>query len=898
MVNQLFSKYFRQLLLSPKYYASILIWPLLGALLCGVLWAYTNSKLEAEVRAEQAQAMEEAAARADAYAAQLLRTIEHIDHITLSLKYTWETGDKNIDLKKQQAIGLFPNDSAIYATVMDQWGDVVSTTFKYQGQPNFADFASFQAHRAGHIQGLIIEKPSSDLRINKPVIRFSRRLENEDGLFDGVVSVSADPSYLTTFRDDQNLMGGDFISLRFTDGELLAAKAEVVTGKIYRQNPIFPQQNGAWYEPASKFRDSQARIVSWKKIEGYPLVAIAAISEKNAFAAYWRNVKSVKQTALAATVIIALFSIIAMYFSIRQARRKEQAEEVKTVFRIATDAANEGFYMVRPVYAVDGTVVDFRFEDCNERGANLIGKNKESTIGYTLSQILPASYLEEALNVYRQAMEKGFYEDELRLPSSSPVKATWIYRRLVRSGDGLAITLRDISQAKAHEQALSSLANTDALTKLPNRHWLSTFLPKKIEQASAGKKHFAVLFIDLDNFKNINDTLGHDAGDELLKTAASRLKSTVRASDHVVRLGGDEFTVVLDQMDVIDDVSRVAKMIVKGMTEPFDLLGSTGHRVNASIGISLFPDDGQDGETLLKHADIAMYAAKAAGKGCFQFYQAHLSDNLILKLSKEHALRQAVENDEFIMHYQPRVDARSGQLISMEALIRWAAPGRGLIYPHEFIDMAEDTGMILTIGDQVIEKVCTQIAAWKKQGLPLVPVSINVTANQLKAGNFYGSLASCISKNHISPSLIEIELTESCVLEKSQLVTHQLDRLRALGVSLMIDDFGTGYSSLAQLHRLDVDVLKVDPTFTAEVGTGGDGEMIFKAIVSMAKALNISIVAEGVETQKQLESLQALACPQLQGNLISPPVPASEVPALFSRRMLFHVMPAGERMRA
>ncbi|MDQ9172017.1 EAL domain-containing protein [Oxalobacteraceae bacterium R-40] len=841
----------------------------------------------AEMKAEREHAFEEAMTRAEAYAMQLHRMIEHIDYITLILKYAWEAGSGKVDLEKQRRFGLFPDQSLTYVMLLDKWGDVVGTTLHYRGQSNFADLPSFQDHRARRTQGLIIDGPMIDPRMTKPVICFSRRLENPDASFDGLAVVCVEPAYLLVFRNDKSLAGGDFISLRFTNGTLLATKTETATGRIYRKDPVFRGESGTLVERGDKFLDNQARIVAWKRISGYPLVAMGAISEKNVLAAFSRNVDEARTTVVATSWLIAAFSLIGMYFAFRYIKRKEQAEEIRNTFRVATEAANEGFYMACPIYARDGTIIDFRFEDCNDQGAKMLDRQKEAVIGATLASILPHPYWEEVIHTYRQAMETGFYEDELRVPPQSPIKAAWLHRRYVRSGNGLAVTLRDISQTKEHEQALSSLANTDALTKLPNRYWLSTFLPAKIQQEQTHAKHFAVLFIDLDNFKNINDTLGHDAGDDLLKEAAVRLKSSVRASDHVARLGGDEFTVVLDQVEATEDVARVARMIVKAMSQPFELLGNAGHRVNASIGISVFPQDGNDGETLLKHADIAMYAAKAAGKGRFQFYDTHLSDTLLLKLSKEHALRHAIERDELVVHYQPRVDTQSGRLLSMEALVRWMSPSHGLIYPHEFIDVAEDNGMILQIGEQVVQKVCAQIAIWKSQGLLVVPVSINVTAAQLKNGGFYAYLSGCLKKYQLDPSMVEVEITEASVVEHSQVVMNELDLLRLLGVKLMIDDFGTGYSSLAQLHRLDVDALKIDPVFTSEIGTGRDGETIFKAIVSMAKTLKIEIVAEGVETPRQLQCLQAMACNQIQGYLISPPVPAKDIPALIRKNQLF-----------
>jgi diguanylate cyclase (GGDEF)-like protein len=487
----------------------------------------------------------------------------------------------------------------------------------------------------------------------------------------------------------------------------------------------------------------------------------------------------------------------------------------------------------------------------------------------------------------RRALALGFYEDEVRISAHSRLQVKWVHRKVVRSGASLALTIRDISESKAHEQQLSNMANADALTALPNRNWLTNYLPLAIERARNSGSKLGLLFIDLDDFKNINDTLGHVAGDELLKAAAERIRKLVRESDHVVRLGGDEFTVILEGVASGDDVARIARQIVDALGEPFSLGRSSGNQVRASVGISLYPQDGADGETLLKHADIAMYAAKAAGKGRFQFYQADLSNRLVARLNREQALRQAIERDEFILHYQPRVDTATGRLCSMEALIRWQHPERGLVYPLEFIGIAEDTGLILELGRMVIEKACAQIAAWKAAGLPVVPVSINVSAMQFNEGKVSGTLSTCMCRHGVDASLIGVELTESCMAEEDATVAHQLDSLRALGVKLLVDDFGTGYSSLSQLQRLDVDVLKVDRAFTLTLCEGAEGKALFKAIVAMANALDICIVAEGVETPEQLGVLQSLDCDEVQGHLVSAAVPAEDIPPLMHKRFLF-----------
>lgn len=868
----------------------ILPWAVLAIILASLSWDMLFIKLDHDKALARQNGFRQATALANSYAEQLSRTMEQIDQITLTIRYYWKETGGTLRLEDQVRAGLYPLNSWLFVTIADRNGELITSTFPFKKGMSVAGKNWFEQPRFNASDAISIFPAEIGPRVGKPIIRLSRKLLAEDGAFDGVVWVAVHPDYLTSFQDQQSLGKGDFVTVNIKNGPVLAAKVGQNRGQaqiFYRENPVFDAFGGVMEEPGEKFQDNEARVVAWKKLENYPLIAVAALSETDAFAAFDKMAQSYRQIAVVGTAFLILFALVGMGFSVHLGWRKRHAENVKNTYRLAVDGAQEGFYMMRPVFGRSRNIIDFRVEDCNERAAAMVGLGKHQMVGRRISDILSEGQRRGMFAVLQRTLETGFYEEEFRVPATSPLKASWIYRRFVRAGDGIALTLRDISEAKAHEQALSNQANTDPLTKLPNRHWLMDQLPTTISHAGSGNRQLAILFIDLDNFKNINDTLGHDAGDELLKNTALRLKSTVRAFDHVVRLGGDEFTVILEQVDMIENVSRIAEQIVKSVSAPFTLAGISDNRVSASIGISLFPQDGADAETLLKHADIAMYAAKAAGKGRYHFYHSHLSDTLVLKLNKEAALQQAVERDEFLMHYQPRVGTNTGKMSSMEALLRWMHPKRGLTLPEEFIDVAEDTGLILRIGEIVIEKVCAQIAEWKSRDLVLVPVSINVSGLQLKSGNLSGFLQDALRRHDIASSLIEIELTESSMIGKEKTVIDELKAIRAMGIKLLIDDFGIGYSSLSQLQQLDVDILKVDRAFTESLCKSAEGMAFFKAIISMADALNIGTVAEGVETAEQVRTLQALSCEEIQGHFVSRAVPAAEIPALMLKSFLF-----------
>jgi diguanylate cyclase (GGDEF)-like protein/PAS domain S-box-containing protein len=865
---------------------------LLGLILSQVLWAYTERHSAVVKEETETRIREHAIQSTNSYAQQLNHTLEQIDQISLRLKYGWEDTDTPIDLERDKQHGLFPNNLLLYATIFNSNGFPVTSTVpdwrKAHVQVN--NEAYFQFHRDNCCGGLQISPPAQSPFGNRVVIRFTRRLNNPAGNFNGVVSISVDPSYLLTFQESAASGSKDFTSVRLLTGPLLVGKIggnkHNMIRTFYRENPIFVGPSGFIVEPGERFRDNEQRYVAWKKLEKYPIVAISGISVQDALVPYLDTARRYRQIAfLGSTALIAL-SLAAAYVAASIAKRRRMASEIEATYRLATDAANEGFYMLRPIFNRHNYAEDFKIEDCNNRAAELIGTTRENLIGRKLSENKHPYFRDEMLALCRQGLEKGLLEDEVRIVQGHLIRASWIYRRVVRSNSGLAITIRDISEAKRQEEALAHLANHDTLTRLPNRHWLNSYLPTALTSATHGTRRLAIFFIDLDNFKNINDTLGHEAGDELLIQATQRLKSAVRASDHVARLGGDEFVVILNHFEVEEDVTRVAHAINQAIGQPFSLEAGNGNQVNASIGISLFPQDGQDAETLLKHADIAMYAAKAAGKGRYAFYHAHLSDALVLRLSKESALREAIEKDQFVVHFQPRVGVQSGRLTSMEALVRWERPEFGLVLPSEFIDVAEDLGMINRIGELVIEKVCRQLAVWKSIGLAMVPVSVNVSAQQLKAGTLSKLIGSRLSRYELDSRLLEVELTESTVIEKSRVVANELKALRELGIKLMIDDFGTGYSSMAQLHRLDVDVLKVDRAFTSSLLDGSEGKLLFKAIMSMANALNMCVVAEGVETREQLHVLETLSCDEIQGYFISQAISAEEMSRLMIKRIL------------
>jgi diguanylate cyclase (GGDEF)-like protein len=442
---------------------------------------------------------------------------------------------------------------------------------------------------------------------------------------------------------------------------------------------------------------------------------------------------------------------------------------------------------------------------------------------------------------------------------------------------------RDVSERKLAENRIQHLATYDGLTGLPNRLLFSELLTAAIRACEGHGRHFAVLFIDLDRFKIINDTLGHGAGDTLLKEMGQRLAQCLHTDDVVARLGGDEFVVLLRQAASTEDVAVVARKILATIARPVVLKGRE-YRVTASVGVSRYADDAVDEQSLMQNADLAMYVAKRQGKNDFQFYSKEIAAESSNRLAVEIRLRGALERDELFVHYQPKVDLATGEIVGAEALLRWQSPELGLVQPAQFIPLAEETGLIVPIGAWVLRRACMQNMEWQRSGLPPLTMAVNLSAGQFADEFLLGDVAMALRETGMQPELLELEITEGMVIQNVGRAVKLLKSLKALGVRLAIDDFGTGYSSLGQLKNFPIDTLKIDRSFICDLPGNAEDRAIAEAIISMGKALGLVIVAEGVETPEQARFLRERACDQMQGFHFSKPLCAAEFVELWRCR--------------
>ncbi|MBU2887602.1 EAL domain-containing protein [Gilvimarinus agarilyticus] len=525
----------------------------------------------------------------------------------------------------------------------------------------------------------------------------------------------------------------------------------------------------------------------------------------------------------------------------------------------------------------------------------------DSLVGKNALDIYPESLVESLTTMEAAALDNSRpYETELDLLHKDGTLHTYLMVKFPLSDCneevfGVCTICTDVSDRKMAESALREqqsrlnyMAFHDSLTALPNRSLFYDRINNGVARATRSGGKLALMLLDVDRFKNINDSLGHDSGDLLLKAIAGRLSEGVREMDTVARLGGDEFVVLLEGIQDLDDVRFVANKLLAHVSRPMEIAGHD-ISITASIGISVYPTDGDNTDELLKNADIAMYKAKEAGKNNCQFYAKGMSASAVNFLLLENDLRRGIEQDQLILHYQPQIDMRTGALTGVEALVRWQHPERGVVSPAHFIPLAEETGLIVPLGDWVLKAACEQQKQWLNAGLNVPQMAVNLSTRQFRQRDFPGKVATVLRETGLPAEFLELEITESCAMEHAGETINQLNQLNQMGLSLSIDDFGTGYSSLAYLKRFPIDKLKIDSSFIHDIPIDQNDAAIAKSIIGLAHNMQLTVVAEGVEQEQQASWLRDNDCDQVQGYLFAKPMPASSFASHFCARGEFDV---------
>ena len=551
-------------------------------------------------------------------------------------------------------------------------------------------------------------------------------------------------------------------------------------------------------------------------------------------------------------------------------RDLSESKESEARYRGLLEAAPDAMVVVDP----SGKIVLL-----NVQAEKRFGYRRDELIGQPVKNIIPKGFAErliaDALRSAEDAMEQQIgtgidLTGRRKDGSEFPIE---IMLSPLENAEGILVTaaIRDITTRKKAEALIIHSSEHDFLTGLPNRMLLNDRISQAILLALRHRRRVAVLFLDLDGFKHINDSLGHPTGDKLLQSVGKRLVDCVRGSDTVSRQGGDEFVVLLSEEEALEDASVTARRMLRAVAEAHFIDQHDLH-VTCSVGISRYPDDGVNAETLIKNADTAMYQAKENGRQTYQFFKAAMNVRAVERQSIEEALRRALERQEFVVHYQPKINLKTGKITGAEALLRWTHPTRGPVSPAQFIPVAEDCGLILPIGSWVLRQACQQAQAWVAAGLPLGTMAVNISAIHLREENFVDSVFAIFKETGLDPRLLEIELTESVLMKHAEHTASILKALRARGVQVAVDDFGTGYSSLSYLRKFPIDALKIDQSFVSQITAVPDETIIVKAVISMGRNLKFRVIAEGVETQEQLAFLQAHKCDEAQGYYFSRPV--------------------------
>jgi len=773
--------------------------------------------------------------------------------------------------------------------VTDARGDVIiGPDFVGREAVNLADRAWFQQQRNLQETALVLSEPLPSKLTGQPVVIFSHHFRTPQGEFAGTVSAAVPLSYFKAQLEVIDVGPNGSVSLRDGRLRLIARRAQTEAGAAQEatgtdlasselQRLTRADRQQASYHTASPL-DGVHRSYSYRRLTVAPLLVLVGLSSDDYLRDWRAEVRAL--TALGALVLLAYVAGGALLWHMlaqnRQARRR--IELLAKVFDNSAEAimVTDKQYKVVEVNPAFLKQTGHRLANVLGRGASLM--NTARTTAQDLRDI------EERLRA------DGVWRGELWVCAHDGHEyPAWMSISLVRSADG-GITHRiistvDITAQKQIEEQIRHLALHDTLTQLPNRVNLLGRIVQALAAARRDDTAVAMLFIDMDRFKNINDTLGHHVGDGLLVQVGTRLRALVRDSDIVARLGGDEFVVVLTDCERPGEraATKVARNILSTLGLPYQVSGHVLHST-PSVGISLFPGDGEDADTLMRNADSAMYQAKADGRHCYQFFTADMNQITSERLALEAGLHDAIERHELYLHYQPQLDLRSGVVVALEALVRWRHPTLGIVPPLKFIPIAEDTGLIETIGDWVLNEALRQLAQWRRTGHDALRVAVNLSAQQMRGDRFVAQVSQALQRHRLPGNALELEITESVAMHDPARTAVLLRQLRNHGVALAIDDFGTGHSSLAYLKRLPLSCLKLDRSFVMDIEHDPNDAAICTATIQLAHSLGLGVVAEGVETAEQLEFLRRLGCDVVQGYFISQPIATDDVASFLHGR--------------
>jgi diguanylate cyclase (GGDEF)-like protein/PAS domain S-box-containing protein len=769
--------------------------------------------------------------------------------------------------------------------VTNEKGDVISSSeAKSNKQVNFSDKNFFKELQKQRADELVFSEPYLGQTSGKWVIVFARAIRKSNGGFNGAaLAAVALPTFGRTFSQVPLGPKGSF---SFFDNEprSIFRRPEIpgdqsAVGRRFGVPQLIDliqtgQKTGTYRVKARL--DGIERDYVYRRIEGTPFNLNVGIATED-YLKEWKE-ELYKTAAFVITFLMVMSLLTWLVY-----RALKNQEQVFEALRKANTTLDAEKHLTSTIVQSSPFAIYTRDKNgiitaWNTAAENLFGWNANEIIGKPLGSV-PPDKVKETNELRAQVLsgETILQKEVERIKKDGSRFDLSTTLAPLRGADGvidgyLAIAT-DVTERKATEKRIEFLAYRDVLTGLPNRLLLQDRFDQAVTFAERNGNKVALLFLDLDNFKTINDSLGHAVGDALLKEVAVRLDECVRETDTISRQGGDEFLIVLPDLRGADAITPVLLKIRDQLQLPFEFDGNE-LTTTVSIGVAIYPDDGRDFVTLLKKADTAMYRAKDEGRNGYRFFDEQMNIEAVDHLQLKNGLRRALSKGEFVLHYQPQIDLTSGAVVGAEALIRWNHPEQGMVAPNRFIALAEDSGLIVPMGDWVVHEACRQAVAWRVAGMQPLVMGVNLSAVQFKRGDVEQTVLHALAQSGLDPHYLELELTESILIHNTDQVLATVKRLKALGVKLSIDDFGTGYSSLSYLKRFDVDKLKIDQTFIRDLATDADDEAIVFAIVQMARGLNLKTIAEGVETADILKRLKQFRCDEAQGYFFARPMPA------------------------
>ena len=853
--------------------------PLFAVLLVAGVWLLTLRVIDAD-RAAAFDAVHAATReRLETYEAQMSRNLNGIDQTLKVIEYAVELNGAAGAIPALRKQGLLPPGLVFVVAIADRDGHIVASN-PDEGAHDVSGTSYFLYHRNNNLGLPFVGATVGDSVKREPHLHFTRRINDARGAFAGIAIVEADPAYFTSAyehsRDGEHgmlgLAGLDGVmrTLRVGDSVSWGQRIELGAaegGVALHQGP-----------------DGVARYTSVQRLHGFPLAIVVGLARDEQFAPFNEKRRNFLLAAASASALLLLVVAVISGWAWQLARARRRARRAQETYAAASEGSLDAFFVLRSVLAADGSVTDFVVETTNSRAEAIIGLPRAQMEGTLLCDMLP-HYRENGIfdDLALVARDGKPREGEWQA-SSREALGHWLHRQVVAVEDGVVVIVRDISERKQVEARIFHMAHHDELTGLPNRNLMHDRIEQAILNAERHGTAVALAFVDLDGFKLVNDGLGHKAGDELLKVVGKRMGACLRRNDTLARFGGDEFVILLpDQAHDPEALGPLLEKIRVAVTEPVEVSGQAV-QVSCSMGVVMYPRDGADASALLMNADAAMYRAKDMGSNNFQFYAREMNASVEEKLVLLDGLRQAVQatldgavDNGFRLLYQPKVDLRTGRLFGVEALIRWQHPEHGMVAPQRFIGLAEESGLIVEIGDWVVREACRQARAWIDAGLPPVTMSVNVSARQFEEARLVERVAAALRDTRLMPELLELEVTESLIMRDLSRSVAKMRELESMGVSLSIDDFGTGYSSLSSLKTFPISRLKIDKSFVSELADNPDDQAIAMAVISLGHKLNLRVIAEGVETEQQRDFLRANECDEMQGYLFSRPVGAEEI---------------------